>query len=40
MALELVKALLTIVRHCTACQNCAECPMKDFCGQTPQTWGE
>lgn len=39
MAIELVKALLIIVRYCTACENCNECPMAEFCGKTPQDWG-
>jgi hypothetical protein len=38
MALDLVKALLTILRYCISCENCAECKMKDFCGKTPQSW--
>lgn len=36
MAIELVKALLIIVRYCT---DYAECPMAEFCGKTPQDWG-
>lgn len=39
MAIELVKALLLIVRYCTSCENCKECPMAEFCGKTPQDWG-
>ena len=38
MAIELVKALLTVFRYCVACENCNECPMKDMCGKTPQCW--
>ena len=34
MSVELVKALLTIVRYCTSCKNCEECPLKEFCGQS------
>lgn len=38
MAIELVKALLTIVKYCTACENCAECQLKDYCGKTFQSY--
>lgn len=36
MSVELVKALLTIARYCAHCDNCAECPLKEFCGKTFQ----
>ena len=36
MSVELVKALLTIVRYCSNCGNCEECSLKDFCGKTYQ----
>ena len=32
MSIELVKALLAIVRHCASRENCEECPLKEFCG--------
>lgn len=35
MAIELVKALLTIVKYCAAC---AECQLKDYCGKTFQSY--
>lgn len=38
MAVELVKALLTVFRYCISCDNCEECPMKDMCGKPPQSW--
>lgn len=38
MAIELVKALLTIVKYCTACENCAEYQLKDYCGKTFQSY--
>ena len=37
MSIELVKALLEIVRTCTAQANCEECPLKEFCGKTFQS---
>jgi len=37
MSIELVKALLTIVRHCASCENCEECPLKEFCGKSFQS---
>ena len=38
MSIELVKALLTIVRYCASTENCATCPLKEFCGKTFQTY--
>jgi endonuclease III len=38
MSIELVKALLEIVRACTTQDNCEECPLKDFCGKTFQSF--
>lgn len=35
MDLELVKALMVLVRHCTACGNCN---LKEFCGETFQSF--
>lgn len=37
MSLELVKALLTIVRACATRENCEECPLKEFCGKSFQS---
>lgn len=37
MSIELVKALLTIVRACASNENCEECPLKEFCGKTFQS---
>ena len=34
MSIELVKALLIIVRACASCENCKECPLKEFCGKS------
>lgn len=36
MDIELVKALLVIVRYCAHCDNCEACPLKEFCGKTYQ----
>ena len=38
MAIELVKALLTVFRYCTACEDCKKCSMREFCGKNPQCW--
>ena len=38
MAIELVKALLTIMKYCCSCEDCKECKMKDFCGKCPKSW--
>lgn len=37
MSVELVKALLVIVRACAGRDNCEECPLKDFCGKSFQS---
>lgn len=37
MSIELVKALLAIVRQCASSQNCEECPLKEFCGKSFQS---
>lgn len=37
MNIELVKALLVIVRACATRDNCEECPLKEFCGKTFQS---
>ncbi len=34
MSIELVKALLVIIRHCASCE---ECPLKEFCGKSFQS---
>ena len=38
MSTELVKALLAIVRAYAARENCEECPLKDFCGKSFQSF--
>ena len=38
MSIELVKALLAIARACAARENCEECPLKDFCGKSFQSF--
>lgn len=37
MSIELVKALLTIVRYCASCDNCKQCPLREFCGKSFQS---
>ena len=37
MSIELVKALLEIVRACATQVNCEECPLKEFCGKSFQS---
>ena len=37
MSIELVKALLTIIRYCASCGNCEECHLKEFCGKSFQS---
>lgn len=38
VAIELVQALITIVKYCATCENCAECQLKDYCGKTFQSY--
>lgn len=38
MALELVKALLTIVKVCIDNSDCNDCLIKEFCGKIPSEW--
>ena len=35
MTLELLKALVTIVRFCDKQANCRTCPMREVCGKMP-----
>ena len=37
MSVELVKALLTIVRYCASCEDCKKCPLKEFCDKSFQS---
>ena len=37
MSIELVKALLTIVRYCASCEDCKKCQLKEFCGKSFQS---
>ena len=37
MSIELVKALLTIIRYCASCGNCEECSLREFCGKSFQS---
>ena len=37
MSIELVKALLTIVRYCASCEDCKKCPLKEFYGKSFQS---
>ena len=37
MAIELVKALLTIVKACASTEDCQECPLREFCGKPFQS---
>lgn len=38
MSVELVKALLTIVKFCVNNDNCKTCALKEFCGKIPTEW--
>jgi len=38
MSLEMVKAVLTILRYCTAHEDCSTCCFREFCGKQVQSW--
>ena len=38
MSMELVKALLTIVKTCANAPGCDSCQLQDFCGKIPSEW--
>lgn len=38
MSLDLVKALLTILRVCANAVDCERCSLKEFCGKMPSEW--
>ena len=38
MPIELVGALILIAKFCVSYENCATCPLKNFCGKMPSEW--
>ena len=38
MSLELVKALLTILKICMENDDCHKCPLRAFCKKMPTEW--
>lgn len=38
MTVELLKAILLIVKFCESQNNCKTCPIKDMCGKMPSEW--
>ena len=38
MSIELVKALLMIVKVCMSTSDCKKCALKEFCGKVPSNW--
>ena len=38
MPIELVEALILIAKFCVSYENCAICPLKNFCGKMPSEW--
>lgn len=38
MSLELVKALLTILKVCIDNDDCKKCSLKEFCKKIPSEW--
>lgn len=38
MTVELLKALLIILRFCYQQDNCKKCPLRDLCAKMPCDW--
>jgi hypothetical protein len=38
MSKELVNALLTLLKHCIAHEDCHTCVLRDYCGKQPDSW--
>lgn len=38
MSVELVKALLMIIKVCSSATSCDDCVLKEFCGKIPSEW--
>lgn len=38
MDTELVRVLLLIAKFCIIQDDCANCPLHDFCGKQPSEW--
>ena len=38
MSIELVKALILIVKYCADQSSCNTCVLRDFCGKIPSEW--
>lgn len=38
MSLELIKALLAILKVCIDTDDCRKCPLKEFCRKMPTEW--
>ena len=38
MSIELVKALIQIVRACASSAGCEKCALREFCGKEPINW--
>ena len=38
MDLTLVRALLTILKYCSTCDNCNQCQLRAYCGKQPLEW--
>ena len=38
MDLVLFRALLALAKYCCACDDCAQCEIREFCGKIPFEW--
>ena len=38
VSVEIVQALLLILKLCLSIQDCTKCKLKDFCGKLPTEW--
>ena len=38
MELDLLKAILTILKSCESQKSCKNCPLRELCGKMPCEW--
>ena len=38
MSKELVRALLTVMKHCLSHEDCKTCVLRGYCGKQPTSW--
>ena len=38
MSVEIIKALLLLLKVCLSTEDCTKCKLKHFCGKQPKEW--